>query len=177
MRRVVPRAVGISPRRALIPVLALMPLAMVGCNVVGPRLHKNIVQVSRFYNKQNPWVNFDKPPRRVPGGVKVTVYLSTPDRDVGVFGDGSINFDLYRIDRIPGQPPVQTHLHRWNYPPEKAARYRAPESRLGRGYRVVLNWGDIDVFEEEIMIQVTFERVDGQILQGRPMYFHVPRTF
>ncbi len=147
-----------------------------GCTAMGPKVSPDIIRVSTFYNKQNPWLNFDRPPRPVPGGVKFTVYLSSPDTALGVFGDGVIHVDLFRVDSDADGDPVQTPLRRWSFDKDQAYPYRVRrKSRLGWAYGFRLPWGEVDVLGKEVMFLVSFERRDGRVIYGQPVRLKVPR--
>ena len=146
-----------------------------GCATLDEKLHRDIVRVSRYYNKQSPWINFDDPPSKGPGGIRMVVYLKSSKGHLGVFGDGTIHVNLYHIEKGPDGETVENHLKRWSFDAEQAVLYHTPRVRLGRGYQLRLNWGDADILGKEAMFTVSFERYDGRVIHGQSMYLKVPR--
>lgn len=140
-----------------------------------PRAHDDIVGVNTFYTAK-PWVNFDSPPTNIPGGFKFTLYLTGTDSTHGVFGEGTIHVDMYRVETEAGVETTRVHVRRWSFNTEQAYPYRAKRQvRFGRAYGFRLDWGNSDVLGEEIMIIASFERLDGRIISSQPKYLKVPK--
>ncbi|MEE9293471.1 MAG: hypothetical protein V3W34_00695 [Phycisphaerae bacterium] len=148
----------------------------VGCAATGPRFHKDIVLVATFPDKQNPWLNFDDPPRDIPGGIKIPVYLADSRSPLGVFGDGTLCVNMYRIDRNSDGEEQPVLVRQWEFDTQHAHLYGFKErQRVGWGYQLRLNWGDADVLGREVMFLVSFKRHDGRIIQARRTFFKVPK--
>ncbi len=147
-----------------------------GCATLDGRFRKNIVSVATFVDKRSPWLNFDDPPRDVPGGIKIPLYLTSHDSPLGVFGDGTLHVDMYRVDKAPDGSEEPAHLRRWTYDTQQAYMFGTrKKQRVGWGYQLMLNWGDVDVLGREVMFIVSFERLDGRMIRGKRIYFKVPR--
>jgi len=140
-----------------------------------PDTRRDIVSVNTFYTTK-PWLNFERPPRDIPGGFKFTLYLRGADSAQGVFGDGTIHIDMYRVDDDDAPDGTKrTHVRRWSFDTEQAHPYRAKrEVRFGRAYGFRLDWGGSNVLGHEIMIIASFERFDGRIIYSQPKYLKVP---
>lgn len=148
-------------------------LSAVGCATT-PSVSTDIVQVATFYN-QEPWLNFDPIPTDVPGGLRFTLYLAPTGSPKGVFGDGTIHVEMYRVERAADGKVETALVRRWSFTTDEARVYRARDKRrLGWGYGIRLDWGDVDVLGREIMVIVSFERKDGRTVRGRPKNFQVP---
>lgn len=170
-------------QRACLPVLFLGAMTIVsGCTgglhssrgFQQPRVHRDIVSVNTFYIAK-PWLNFDVPPTNIPGGLKFALYTTGANSARGVFGDGTIHIDMYRVETEAGIETKRSHVRRWSFNTEQAYPYRAKrEVRFGRGYGFRLDWRDSDVLGKEIMIVASFERLDGRIIYSQPKYLKVP---
>lgn len=138
-------------------------------------LEPNIVQVATHYSTFNPWIwAADKSKPR--GLVISSVYLSRAEPK-GVFGDGIIRARLYTLEPTPegGQKPVL--VKEWPFDVEQAMPWRAKkETAMGWGYRLPLDWGDLDLSGKEIRVIVAFERPDGRIVESGKKDFRVPTT-
>ncbi len=140
------------------------------------RFRKDITRVSCFVDKQSPWLNFDRPPRDIPGGVRIVAYFTGGTDALGVFGDGNVVIDMYRIDRTSEQGEQAEHLLRKTFDTEHAYQFGFKKAtRFGWGYLFLVGWGDIDVLDKEVMFIVSFERQDGSTIRGKRLYFKVPR--
>ena len=132
--------------------------------------------MATFPNKQNPWLNFDNPPRDVPGGIKITIYLVGSKSPMGVFGEGTLAVDMYRMEEGADGEELPVLAHRWEFDTEEAFRYGTiKRKRRGWGYGLRLNWGDADVLGKEVMFLVSFKRPDGRVIQARRTFFKVPK--
>ncbi len=156
----------------VVPVLALN-----GCATpsFGPNVTRRIIGVTSYWTTK-PWLSFDTPPTNIPGGFKFVLYLTGANSRLGVFGDGLVHVDMYRIDRsATGGKSDRQHVRRWSFTTEEAYAYRARRAyRLGHGYGFRLDWGAAAVLGEEIMVVPAFERKDGQTIFGQPKYLKVP---
>lgn len=148
-------------------------LSAVGCAIT-PSVSTDIVQVATLYSPE-PWLNFDPVPTDVPGGLRFTLYLAPTGSPKGVFGDGTIHVEMHRVDRTADGKAEIALVRKWSFTTDEARVYRARDKRrLGWGYGMRLDWGDVDVLGREIMVIVSFERKDGRTVRGRPKYFQVP---
>ncbi len=160
----------------LLAVIAL-PLIGTGCISTPYRVagHRNITNVSTFYNTSSPWLNFDNPPDNVPQGLKFSVFLTASETELGVFGDGVFTIDLFLIERDEENNPIRTPITKWKYTTEQAMPFRSKRpTKYGWGYGFRLNWGDADVLGKEIMTIVSFQRASGAVVHGTPFYHKVP---
>ena len=140
-----------------------------------PRVHRDIVTVNTFYSAK-PWLNFDVPPRNVPDGFKFTLYMTGAGSARGVFGDGTIHIDMYRVETDAGGETTRPHARRWSFDTEQAYPYRAKRQvRFGRGYGFRLDWQEAEVLGKEVMIVASFERFDGRVISSQPKYLKVPK--
>ncbi len=163
-------------RNRLLTLLGLLTLVSNGCAVTPVMFRKDIVRIATFPDKRNPWLNFDDPPRDVPGGLKLPIYLTASDSPLGVFGDGTLIVDLYRLDRTPDGDENPVLVKQWSFDTRQAHAYGFRErQRVGWGYQLRLNWGDADVLDSEIMVIISFQRFDGRVIRGKRMFFKVPR--
>ncbi len=139
------------------------------------RLHENIVGVPRYFNRQNPWVNFDNPPTNTPQGMKIVVYLEAKEnRGSGVYGDGILQADLYEVSFTEDGQESRQHVKNWAYDPEQASMFRGERTRLGLPYKLVLGWPELDLADKEIMIAISFRRKDGRLIKAQPVRMRVP---
>lgn len=163
-------------RLCLCFVLAGTILNSTGCSTAGPRFHKDIIRVATFPDKLNPWLNFDDPPRDVPGGIKITTYLVGSKSPMGVFGDGTLAVKMYRMEKGADGEELPVLERTWEFDTDEAFRYGSIErKRLGWGYGLRLNWGDADVLGKEVMFIVSFKRHDGRVIRARRTFFRVPK--
>jgi len=163
--------------RRIIPalLLALAGLVGSGCTTTLSPARKDIVRVATFFNSQRLWLNFDSPPTNEPQGLKFSVFLAASNRELGVFGDGTLHVDLFRTENAPDSPAQRVHLKRWSFNTAQAMPFRSKKpTRYGWGYGLRLPWGDVDVHGKEIQIVVSFERKDGSVISGLPRYLKVP---
>ena len=170
-------------QRVCLPVLLLGAMTIVGgCTdahrssrgLQQPRTHRDIVAVNTFYTTK-PWLNFEVPPTNIPGGFKFALYTTGANSTRGVFGDGTIHIDMYRVETKAGVETKRVRVRRWSFDTEQAYPYRAKHPvRFGRGYGFRLDWRDSDVLGKEIMIVASFERLDGRIIYSQPKYLKVP---
>ena len=164
------RAVGLTS-------LVLLVGGAGGCRSLGiPVTQRRIIRVSTFYNTRGVWLNFDSPPTDVPEGLKFTIFLSAAGRDLGVFGDGTLIVEMFRVDRNEIGEPVRVLVKKWSFNTKQAYVFRIKEpTRYGWAYGMRLSWGDADVLGREIEVITSFKRHDGTIVYGRPMLLKVPK--
>ncbi|UCG32889.1 MAG: hypothetical protein JSU68_14645 [Phycisphaerales bacterium] len=148
-----------------------------GQNVGDMALRRDIVQVKKFY-PGSPWLSFDEAGDPNPEGFKVNVYLVSAANGRGAFGDGNIIVTMYSLPgrRPDTAPPAESKLEkRWVLTPGDCMPFRATRKTvMGFGYGLRLNWGDVDVLGETILITIAFERRDGTIIKSQPQTFRVP---
>ncbi len=152
--------------------------ALTGCDTSSAgrsfKLHENIVTVPRFYNKENPWINFEDPPTDEPQGIKIVLYMQSPDQKLGIYGDGTIVANIYDVEKTSGGPEKRTHLKQWAFDPDQAAIFHGKRSRLGQPYFLVLAWPELNLVGKEILIAISFQRKDGRLVKARPVHIRVP---
>ncbi|NOT02855.1 MAG: hypothetical protein HOP29_19825 [Phycisphaerales bacterium] len=149
--------------------------AVTGCQSARVAGRSDIVRVSTFYSSQDVWLNFDQPPTLVPQGFKCSVFLTPAEGEQGAFGDGTIKFEIYRVDRDEQGAGANTLVHTESFEKERAYGYRGRiPKRYGWGYGFRIPWGEADLRGQEIMVVVSFVRKDGRTIAGQPKYFKVP---
>lgn len=156
--------------------LGLLASLGTGCATTALTLHRDINRVSTFYDTLRIWLNFDSPPSSVPQGLKFSVFLTASDSELGVFGDGIIRIEMFRIDRGSNDQPLRTPVRQWSFDAQEAYPYRRKKpTRYGWAYGFRLPWGDVEVLGREILLIVSFERPDGTVIHGQPKYLKVPK--
>lgn len=155
--------------------LGILSTLGTGCATPSSMDRPDIIRVSTFYNSQRLWLNFDNPPTDVPQGLKFTVFLTGTQSELGVFGDGTLHMDMFRIDYNPDGEPTRTPVRHWSFNTQEAMPYRGKRpTRYGQGYGFRIPWGDVNVHGKEIQVTVSFERLDGTIVHGQPKGLKVP---
>ena len=137
-----------------------------------PAPDKNVNSVHMLI-KQEPWISFKDDAN--PGGLQINLFLGSGSSDKGVYGDGTIEINMYRtVARRDGRK-ARVLVKKWEFDPEQALPYllRRPTA-FGWGYGFRLNWGDADVLGKEVMLVTRFIRPDGQIVAGQPKHLKVP---
>lgn len=153
----------------------ILSAALTGCQTPRTAGRSDIVRVSTFYSSQDVWLNFDQPPTMEPQGFKCSVFLTPAEGEQGTFGDGTIQFNIYRVDRDGAGRGTNTLIHTESFDTERAYGYRGRvRKRFGWGYGFRIPWGDADLRGKEIMVTVSFVRKDGRTIAGQPKYFKVP---
>ena len=80
----------------------------------------------------------------------------------GLFGEGTIVVDLYRIGVDEEGNEATTKVHEWTFDAERAVPFRSKQrTALGWGYQLRLHWEDLDVAGQEIELRISFRRPDG----------------
>lgn len=142
------------------------------------RLEPNIVQVIPRY-KLDPFGR-TAGSDRTNGFYISALYLAAPGPKgytVGVFGDGIIHVYMYVIDRTPEGKEKRTLVREWLFDPEQARKFRSRKLTVtGHGYQIHCPWGDADVLDKTVDIEVAFERKDGRVISSLPRRFRVPKT-
>lgn len=135
----------------------------------------NVVNVLAIYNPYTCWIwNPDKSRVR---GVRVgSLYLIGPDY-TGVFGDGVIRPRVYVMERDDDGRKVPKLVKEWSLDVAQAVEFRAKKkTKLGWGYGLFLDWGDLDLGGREIRVVIAFERGDGQVVTSKKTDLMVPRS-
>jgi len=137
----------------------------------------NIIRVNKIINSA-PWLSFDPDGTRKVDGIRITVYLEAADRPKGVFGDGTITVQMYRLDRDKSGQETAALAQEWVLPPEKAYQWRATEeSMLGRGYSLRLKWdSSAKVNGKQIAVLVKYQRPDGRQIASTRQVLKVPAS-
>lgn len=141
----------------------------------GAWAESNIVRVNKFFS-QMPWLSFKNDGSRTPDGVACAVYLESGDRPKGVFGDGTIIVQMFRMDRDALGREASTMIHEWELPADKAYPWRAKEkTALGWGYGLRLNWpDDLDIEGRQVAFVIKYVRGDGRVISSTPQVLRVP---
>jgi len=140
-----------------------------------PKKQKNIVAVRTFGFKE-PWVSFDAAGDRNAEGFKMTVVLESGDAPIGVYGDGTLTIKMYRITPGARGGRARELACEWSFTPEEAMPFLSRKRRdWGWGYGLRLNWGDTDVYGQEIEVVAAFTLMDGRVLAGTPLSMKVPK--
>lgn len=140
----------------------------------GP-VKSNIVRVNKFFSV-NPWLSFgDEVSGRV-NGVSFTVYLEDAEQPKGVFGNGVIVVEMYRLDHDEEGREVPVHLQTWELPPDKAYPWRAKHvTNLGWGYGLRLPWDkNLDVEGRLVAFIIKYIRDDGRVVTSSRKVLRVP---
>ncbi len=140
-----------------------------------PPMESNVIAVRKFFSAV-PWLIFNNDGSGRVDGVKITVYLEGPRGPKGVFGNGTIVVQMYRVDPGPAGRDETTLVQEWSLPPEKAYPWRIKkESGMGWGYSLRLPWDkDAGVDGRQVAIVVRYIRADGRELSSSPQVLKVP---
>ncbi len=150
-------------------------LLLAGCSLAPTHLRRDIVRISPFYSTRAIWLNFEDPPTNVPQGLKFTVFLGTANQKLGMFGDGTMLVEMFRVEKDDQGKPVRVPVKKWSYNTKQCYPFRSKRrTRYGWGYGLRLPWGDVDVLGKEIVLVVSFKRLDGMIIHSQPKYLKVP---
>lgn len=135
----------------------------------------NIIRVNKIVNS-SPWLSFDPDGTRKVDGIRITVYLEAADRPKGVFGDGTITVQMFRLEKDKTGVEIAKLAQEWVLPPEKAYQWRATtESMLGQGYSLRLRWDkDANVNGKQVAVLVKYERPDGRQIASTRQVLKVP---
>lgn len=135
----------------------------------------NIIRVNKIVNSA-PWLSFDPDGTRKVDGFRITVYLESGERPKGVFGDGVITVQMFRLERDKAGRETAQLAQEWVLPPEKAYQWRATEpSMLGMGYSLRLNWDEsAKVNGKQVAILVKYQRTDGRMIVSTRQVLKVP---
>lgn len=135
----------------------------------------NIIRVNKIVSS-SPWLSFDPDGTRKVDGIRITVYLESADRPKGVFGDGIITVQMYRLERDKSGQETAALAQEWVLPPEKAYQWRATEeSMLGKGYSLRLRWDkDANVNGKQVAVLVKYQRPDGRQIASTRQVLKVP---
>jgi len=167
-----------EPMANLLPrIVAILsaPLLLAGCSLASNHLRRDIERISPFYSTRAIWLNFEDPPTNVPEGLKFTVFLGSARETIGVFGDGTMIVEMFRVDHDDQGKAIRVSVKKWSYNTEQCYPFRSKRrTRYGWGYGLRLPWGDADVLGEEIVLVVSFKRLDGISIHSQPKYLKVP---
>ena len=135
----------------------------------------NIVKIVKFFPKE-PWLRFRHDIAPAVDGIKVgALFLIDGTTGRGMFGEGTIVVDLYRIDVDPQGYEIPTQVYQWTFDTEQAMPFRARKRTVqGWGYQLRLHWGDLDLAGREIELRISFRRLDGQVVHSSGQRFRVP---
>ncbi len=171
----------IGIRMMFVPIL----LSLWGCNgplFVDPQVREamnvpldpDIIRVHTLYGN-NIFMSFDSAGDVNPEGFRVTYYAVSSQTRKGAYGDGLIRIKLFVVRHPPDQAPVGELVKTWEYTPEQAMGWRVKKQAIGGWpYEFFLNWGDADVYGQEIRIVPEFVRKDGAVVRGSPKSLKVP---
>lgn len=139
-------------------------------------LDPDITAIYSFYSNY-PFMSFDEAGDPNPEGLKVSAFYAVSSKTkLGAYADGVIRFKMYRVQRPPGEEPVGKLVKIWEFDPEQARGWRVGREvpHLGWPYQFHLNWGEADVYGQEVRLVPEFEGWDGQIIRGSARSFRVP---
>jgi hypothetical protein len=151
-------------------------VAGTGCAGPGGTVERaNITQVIKFHRRV-PWLQFSEKDAEIDGLAIASVYLIDGRTQKGVFAEGTLHVHLYRIDRDDEGFEMPIRVYEWSFDTEQAKPFRVKESYpLGWAYHPRLYWGDLYLGDQEIEVQILFERSDGRVMGSRGQRFRVPR--
>ncbi len=140
-----------------------------------PGMESNIIRVNKFFSA-DPWLCFNNDGTGRVDGVRLTVYLEGASQPKGVFGNGSILVEMYRLDRDAKGSESAALLHSWELPPHEAYPWRAKRpTGMGWGYGLRLPWPDeLDVAGRQVAFLVKYRRDDGRLLSSSRQVLRVP---
>ncbi len=152
-----------------------VPAEHAGPKTGDPGMESNIIGVSKFF-PASPWLVFDADGSGRVDGVKFNVFLEGPHGPKGVFGNGDIVVDMYRIDSAPDGSEVASHIHRWDLDSSEAYPWRCKkETSMGWGYGLRLQWpATLDVQGRQVAFLVRYRRDDGKLLNSSRQILRVP---
>jgi hypothetical protein len=141
----------------------------------GPGTQSNIIRVSKFLSA-DPWLSFATDGSGRLDGVRITVYLEGPSEPKGVFGDGTIIVELYRLDYDKHGRETVTPAYKWELPPDKAYPWRAKQATgMGWGYGLRLQWpAELDLQGKQVAFVVKYLRTDGRLVSSSRQVVKVP---
>ena len=133
----------------------------------------NILNVVAVYNPYTPWL-WTEDKARARGIYIGGLYLIGPNWQ-GVFGDGVIKPRLYVMERQPDGTKAPVLVKEWSFGVEEVLPFRGKmRSKLGWGYGLPLDWGDLNLGGREIRVVVAFEGSDAQIVTSAKKDLIVP---
>lgn len=141
---------------------------------VAGMLEPNVLGVACYYDSFNPWIwNED---RTVVRGLKINaLYLRGPN-SIGVFGDGIIHPKLYVAYHDDQGKLAYKMVKEWTFDVQQAMPFRAKKrTKVGWGYALFLNWGDLNVQGRDVRLIVSFDRADGVMIAGSKKDFKIPK--
>lgn len=176
-------------RRLLPFVLALSSLAIWGCDAtphgedveLTPEARRalamkpdpNVIEVGHYYSPYRHWI-WTEDQSRVRGTWISSLYLYG-NQQKGVFGDGVIRPRIYLLQRKERGGVEPKLLQEWAFDVEAATFFRSKKPSIqGYGYKLPLEWGDLDLSGKEIRVIVTFERADGRTIESSKKDLIVP---
>lgn len=140
----------------------------------GP-VKSNIVRVNKFFSV-NPWLSFGEEAAGRVNGIAFTVYLEDAEEPKGVFGNGVIVVEMYRLDRDARGRENPVHLQTWELPPDKAYPWRAKNmTSFGWGYGLRLPWDkNLNVDGQVVAFIIKYIRDDGRVVTSSRKVLKVP---
>lgn len=143
-------------------------------SVPPPTPDKNVSSIHMIIT-QEPWISFDEEGDPNPEGFKIALFLASGSSFKGVYGDGTIEINMYRVITRRDKKKARVLIKKWEFDPAGALPYllRRPTA-YGWGYGFRLNWGDAEVYGKDVMIVCRFIRADNQIITGQPRWLKVP---
>jgi hypothetical protein len=140
-----------------------------------PVAESNIIRVSKFFSA-DPWLSFANDGSGKIDGLRITVYLEGPNAPKGVFGDGTIIVEMYRLDYDKHGRETASPVYKWEMPPDKAYPWRAKKATgMGWGYGLRLQWpAELDVQGRQVAFVVRYVRKDGRMVNSSRQVVKVP---
>ncbi len=121
---------------------------------------------------QKPWLNLDSAGDRDPEGLHYRIFLDE-GAGSGVFRNGVLRVEMYRIDRMSADRIERTLVSDWEYP--TSAFQQVKSNILGSGYHLRLRWALKELAGHEIEMITQFKDTDGNIVRSATKRLHVPR--
>lgn len=121
---------------------------------------------------QKPWLNLDSAGDRDPEGIHYRIFLDEGGGS-GVFRNGVLRVEMYRIDRKSAGKIERTLVSDWEYPTSVVQRVKS--NILGSGYHMRLRWGPKELAGHEIEMTTQFKDIDGRIVRSATKRLHVPK--
>lgn len=142
---------------------------------MGPRNDPNIIAVRKFFSAA-PWLIFDSDGTGKIDGVKISVYLEGAQEPKGVFGNGTLVVEMYRLDLDPTGRENATLVYKWEMSSDEAYPWRRKkETGMGWGYGLCLQWPKkLDVGGRQVAFLVKYVRDDGRVVSASRQVLKVP---
>lgn len=110
-------------------------------------------------------------------GFRVPVFFISAKTQLGAFVSGTIQVNLYLVERGEDGEVHRGIIHTWELDPKKAADFRYTKVAVGGYmYGLILAWPEkFNLHGRHIEIEIQYIRGDGQVISYPPKLYHVPQ--